>query len=71
MSDVALVIAVGEPRCNISQVDLPEWHAALRTERRWSRYPAVHQDESHVPLPNEKQNTVSDALRLLGGGAHK
>src|SRR5881296_3933560 len=49
VSDVTFVIAVEEPRCNFTQVDLSQWLAALRTERRRGRYPAVHQDEFHVP----------------------
>jgi len=69
--ELTLVIAIGEPSWNFSQVHPPERLAALRTERWWGRYPAVHQDEFHMPPPNEKQNTVLDGLRLLGGGAQR
>ena len=51
MTGVALVIAVGEPRCKFSQVALPDWLAAQRTERLRAGCPAIHQDEFHMPPP--------------------
>src|SRR6266540_810934 len=33
VTGVALVIAVGEPRCKFSQVALPDWLTAPRTEK--------------------------------------
>jgi hypothetical protein len=53
--DVAIVIAVGEPRCDFSQVALSDWLTAQRTERLRPGCPAIHHDEFHVPPPNEKQ----------------
>ena len=58
--DVTPVITVGEPRRGFSQVALSDRLTAQRTEGWRSGCPAIHQDESHVPPPNEKQNTVSD-----------
>jgi hypothetical protein len=55
--DVALVIAVGEPGYDISQVALPDWLAAQRAERLRAGCPAIHQDEFHVASPNAK-NTM-------------
>src|SRR5713101_6138830 len=48
---VALVIAVGEPRCKFSQVALPNWLTAQRTERLRAGCPAIHQDECHMRPP--------------------
>ena len=52
--DVALVIAVGEPCCDLSQVAPRDRLTAQRTERLRVGCPAIHQDEIHVPSPNEK-----------------
>src|SRR5213596_83719 len=49
---VALVIAVGEPRCKCSQVALPDWLRAQRTERFRAGCPAIHQHEFHMPPPS-------------------
>ena len=49
---VALVIAVGEPRRKFSQVALPDWLTAQRTERLRAGCPAIHDDEFHVSRPN-------------------
>jgi hypothetical protein len=62
VTDVAIVIAVGQPRCDFSQVALPDWLTAYGTERLRPGCPAIHQDEFHMPSPNEKQNTVSGWL---------
>src|SRR5512132_2317261 len=51
VTGVALVIAVGEPRCKFSQVALPDWLTAQRTERLRAGCPAIHQDEFHMPPP--------------------
>ena len=48
---VARVIAVGEPRRKFSQVALPDWLTARRTERLRAGCPAIHQDEFHTPPP--------------------
>ena len=66
---VALVIAVGEPRRKFSQVALPDWLTAQRTERLRAGCPAIHYDEFQMPPPNEKQNTASVGWKLFGGGA--
>src|SRR6266699_423163 len=44
--------AVGEPRRKFSQVALPDWLTAQRTERLRAGCPAIHQDEFHMPPPH-------------------
>ena len=56
--DVALVIAVEEPRHDVSQVALPDWLTAQRTGRLRAGCPAIHQDEFHGASPDAK-NIVS------------
>ena len=68
---VAIMIAVGEPRPDFSQIARPDWLAAQHTERLRAGRPAIHQYESHVAPPNAKQNTVSDGWKALGGGAQR
>jgi hypothetical protein len=51
VTGVALVIAVGEPRCKFSQVALPDWLTAQRAERLRAGCPAIHQDEFHMLPP--------------------
>src|SRR5216684_8433546 len=51
VTGVARVIAVGEPRSKFSQVALPDWLAARRTERVRAGCPAIHQDEFHMRPP--------------------
>src|SRR6266550_1872495 len=51
VTGVALVIAVGEPRRKFSQVALPDWLTAQRTERLRAGCPAIHQDEFHGRIP--------------------
>ena len=48
---VAIMIAVGEPRTDFSQIVRPDWLAAQHTERLRAGRPAIHQHESHVPPP--------------------
>jgi hypothetical protein len=62
MTDIALVVAVGEPRCDLPQVASSDRFTAPRTKGSRPGCPAIHQDELHVPLPNEKQNTGSREL---------
>jgi hypothetical protein len=52
VTGVALVIAVGEPRRKFSQVALPDWLTAQRTERLRAGCPAIHQDEFHMSPPH-------------------
>jgi hypothetical protein len=52
VTDVALVIAVGEPCCDFSQVALPDRLTAQRTERLRAGCPAIDQDEFHVSPPS-------------------
>src|SRR4030095_5859127 len=52
VTGVALVIAVGEPRRKFSQVALPDWLTAPRTERLRAGCPAIHQDEFHMSPPH-------------------
>ena len=51
-TDVAPVIAVGEPCRDLSQVIASDWLTAQRTERLRSGSPAIHHDEFHMPPPN-------------------
>src|SRR5215470_10231073 len=51
VTGVALVIAVGEPSRKFSQVALPDWLTAERTERLRAGCPAIHQDKFHMPPP--------------------
>ena len=51
VTGVALVIAVGDPRCKFSQVALPDWLTAQRTERLRAGCPAIYQDKFHMPPP--------------------
>ena len=57
---VAIMIAVGEPRLDLSQIARPDRLAAQRAAGLPARRPAIHQNEPHVAPPNAKQNTVSD-----------
>jgi hypothetical protein len=61
--DVAIVIAVGEPRCDFSQVALSDWLTPPRTERLRPGCPAIHHDEFHLPPPNEKQKPNNTIVR--------
>ena len=45
---VAIVIAVGEPCPDFSQIGRPDWLTAEHTERLRAGRPAIDQDESHV-----------------------
>src|SRR5436189_6450480 len=65
VTDVAPVIAVGEPRCKFSQIALPDRLTAQRTESLQAGCPTIHDDEFHVPPPNEKQNTASAGLEAV------
>jgi hypothetical protein len=61
--DVTIVIAVGEPRCDFSQVALSDWLTAQCTKRLRPGCPAIHHDEFHVPPPNEKQKLNKQHIR--------
>src|SRR5262249_7119746 len=65
--DVPPVIAVEEPRCKFSQIALPDRLTAQLMAGR----PTIHDDEFHVPPPNEKQNTAAASWKLFGGGAQR
>jgi hypothetical protein len=45
---VAIMIAVGEPCPDFSQIGRPDWLTAEHTERLRAGRPAIDQDESHV-----------------------
>ena len=68
---VAIMIAVGEPRPDFSEIARSDWLTTQHTERLRAGRPAIHQYESHVAPPNAKQNTVSDGWKTLGGGAQR
>ena len=48
MTEVALVVAIGEPGCDFPQVSLPDRLTAQRTEGLWARCPAIDQNELHA-----------------------
>ena len=56
--DVALVIAVGELRPDITQVALLDRLTAQRAERLRAGCSAVHQDESHGAVPRILRSVV-------------
>ena len=68
---VAIMIAVGEPRPDFSEIARSDWLTTQHTERLRAGRPAIHKDESHVAPPNAKQNTVSEGCKILGGGAQR
>jgi hypothetical protein len=68
---VAIMIAIGKPRPDFSQIARPDWGTAQHTADLRTGRPAIHQYESHVAPPNAKQNTVSDGCETLGGGAQR
>jgi hypothetical protein len=49
---VAIGIAVGESRRDLSQIVCPDRLTARRTDGLPARRPAIHQDESHVAPAN-------------------
>jgi hypothetical protein len=58
MLDVALIVTVGEPRLDFSQIACPDRFAAQSAERLPKRRPSVHQNESHVASPDAKRMIV-------------
>jgi hypothetical protein len=68
---IAFVIAIEEPSTDFSQIVLSDVFTAPRSKRVPTRRPAVHKNVSHVALPRVKQNTVSEGLTALGGGAQR
>jgi hypothetical protein len=69
--DVAIMIAVREPRPDFSQIARPDWLTAEHTERLLAGRSAIHQYESHVAPSKAKQDTVSDGWKRLGGEAQR
>src|ERR1700704_6869049 len=67
VTDVALVIAVGEPCCDFSQVALPDRLTAQRTERLRAGCPAIDQDEFHVSPPSLHLSSTPSKPRFLEG----
>jgi hypothetical protein len=57
MTEVAFVVAVGQPCSDFSHVALPDWLTAQRTERLRPGCPAIHQDEPHVLRPCSSRGT--------------
>jgi hypothetical protein len=55
---VAIVIAVGEPCPDFSQIARPDWRTAQHTERLRAGRPAIHQDESHGVVPRMLRTVV-------------
>jgi hypothetical protein len=65
VTGVALVIAVGEPRRKFSQVALPDWLTAQRTERLRAGCPAIHQDEFHGRFLSLPISAQADQYQLM------
>ena len=66
---VAIVIAVGEVRPDLSQIAFFDRLTAHHAEGLRAWRPAIHQDESHLAPPDAKQNTGSVARGPSDGGA--
>jgi hypothetical protein len=69
-TDVALVIAVGEPCRDFSQVITSDWLTTKRTERLRARRPVIHQDKFHLPPPSteffqDHGSSSPHSLRLM------
>ena len=67
IAGVAVVIAEAETRCDFSQIVRSDRLTAQCAEGLRAGRSAIHQDEIHVPPPNEKQNTVSAGLLVEDG----
>jgi hypothetical protein len=52
VTEVTLVVTIGEPGCDFPEVSLPDRLTAQRTEGLWARCPAVDQNELHVVTLN-------------------
>jgi hypothetical protein len=68
VADVTLVITVGEPCCDFSQIIRRNWLTAQRTERLRNGYPAIHHYEFHLLPPNREHDTVGCRISEQGGG---
>jgi hypothetical protein len=55
------LVTVGETRCKLSQVALPDRLAAQRTERLRVGCPAIHQNEFHMCLPMRSRTRATGA----------
>jgi hypothetical protein len=62
-TEIALVIAIGEPRCDFAKIALPDWLAAHRAVRLLSGSSAIHQNESHLPSPHESRDMMSRGMK--------
>src|SRR5882724_5274893 len=56
IAEVTVVVAVGEPRCEFSQISSSDRLTAQGTEGLLPGRPAVHQYEFHFPSPNGEQS---------------
>src|SRR5580692_846606 len=68
---VAVMIAVEEPGPHFSKIACADCLTAQHTGGFLGGRPGIHQYELHVAPPSAKQNTVSDGLKALGGGAQR
>ena len=68
---IAMMVAVRQPRLDLSEIAAPDRPAAQHTRGLCAGRPPIHQYESHVAPPSAKQNTVSDGWKALGGGAQR
>lgn len=66
MSCVAIVIAVDEVRPDFPQVVRADGLIARHARGSRARRPPIHQNESHVAAPNEKQNPRIGWLETIG-----
>jgi hypothetical protein len=60
VTEVALVVTIGEPSCDFPQVSLPDRLTAQRTEGFWARCPAIDQNELHAVTLNVRRELIPD-----------
>ena len=63
MIGVAIMIAVGEPRSDFSEVTRPDRLIAAHTQGSPAGCPSIHQYESHVAFPNCRSSLLRNPGR--------
>ena len=62
VTEVALVVTIGEPGCDFPHVSLSDRLTAQRTERFWARCPAIDQNELHAVTLNVQREPIAGYL---------
>src|SRR6266581_5973644 len=65
VTEVALVVTIGEPGCDFPQVSLADRLTAQRTEGLWARCPAIDQNELHAVTLNRFEGGTTDLVMRL------